>query len=769
MRQGGRLIERYIIGAILPFLLLSLLLLTAILFTQQASRFGEMLMGAQVPLGIVGELALSILPNVLVFTLPMALLTGILIGFSRMGSDSEIIAMRAAGVGTWQMLWPALLLGALLTIPSLYVNLEMAPDAARSLRRVGARALLYKLESPVEPRSFNTDIPGYVIYVREGDRARGQWGKVFLYTETKDGFAKLVTARSGRIDAAGEQSELVLNDVVLTTLPLGKAQEERASYTTERLEQMRIVLETGRKTLLKSLREEESEPKPVEMGWRDLSAYASSKGGVEGREATILLQKRLALSMSPLLFAFLGTALGMRVRRGGRGAGVLLSVLAMLAYYLLSLVGEQLARAGTIAPLPGAWLASALTVAGGLFLLAAGRGRLFPGINVFRLRRSGQPFQNLNRMTQGQGIRTRLLGFPGLLDVGVLRAMVVSFAVSFGALVSIFLVFTLFELWRFVISRGMGMRILGEYLLYLLPLVGVQLLPSCLLIATLATYALMSRRNEAIAWWASGQSVYRLMLPALIFALGVTACLWVVQERVMPHSNIKQDALRSQIKGGGARTTVGNDRQWLASMASGRLYSYEYENAEALSNVAVFDFDPEGVHLKRVTFGRSAHWLPGGGLGLREVLEVELREALVGWNRLAELKSGELEPPGLFKQTMDKASHLSAKSLSDYIKLVRARGGSTAALEVGLQAKYARPFGVLLMGLIAVPLAISFGRKSTVVALCVAIGLGLIFFAVSGGLQQLGEYGLLPPLVAAWAPVVIFSAVGMYLLSRTRT
>ena len=67
MRAGSRLIERYIVRAITPYLFLSLLLLTTILFTQQASRFGELLMGTRVPLGMVAELALSVLPNVLVF------------------------------------------------------------------------------------------------------------------------------------------------------------------------------------------------------------------------------------------------------------------------------------------------------------------------------------------------------------------------------------------------------------------------------------------------------------------------------------------------------------------------------------------------------------------------------------------------------------------------------------------------------------------------------------------------------------------------------
>ena len=60
----------------------------------------------------------------------------------------------------------------------------MAPAAARSLRRAGIQAALYKLESPVEPRTFNLEIPGYVVYVREGDKAQGS-GSAFLFIHVR--------------------------------------------------------------------------------------------------------------------------------------------------------------------------------------------------------------------------------------------------------------------------------------------------------------------------------------------------------------------------------------------------------------------------------------------------------------------------------------------------------------------------------------------------------------------------------------------------------
>jgi LPS export ABC transporter permease LptF/LPS export ABC transporter permease LptG len=757
MRTGTRLIERYIIRAITPYLLLSLLLLTAILFTQQSSRFGELLMGIRVPLGTVALLATSVLPNVLVFTLPMALLTGTLIGFSRMGSDSELTAMRAAGAGTWKMLWPALLAGALLTLASLYVNLTLAPESARSLRRMGNYVLLYKLDSPVEPRSFNTDIPGNVIYIRNGDKSQGLWESVFLYRKAQNGSTMVVTARSGRIDSSGEQSELVLSEAVLLTLPVNSAGGQ-GEYITEHLDQLRIVLDTGRKAILKNLKKEELEPKPNEMDWGELSQYAASQTGAEEREARTLMHKRLALSVTPLVFAFLGGTLGLRIRKGGRGIGVLLSVVSMLAYYLVTLAGEQMARAGTVSPFIGAWLASLTTVVFALILLSAGRVG-FLG-KVKRSERGDTLISVISYKPKKRAGKARLLNFPSLMDVDVLRTATLSFILAFISLVAVFLVFTLFELWRFIATKGVSMWIVGEYLLFLLPLVSIQLLPASVLISVLAAYALMSRRSEAVAWWASGQSIYRLMLPGLIFAAILGGGGWIVQEHLMPQANIRQDALRTQIRGDVSRATVSFDRQWLASSESDRLYSYEYEGS-SLKNPEIYEFDNARIHLLRIIKGQYANWAGIDRLNIKDAESLILNNAGIGREEQAQLEVSNVEPLEVFKPATDKPSHLSANTLSGYIKTADRRGGDTVSLTVALQKKYADPFGTLVIAMAGIPLALSFGRKSTVMALCLAIILGLLFWAASEGFRQLGEHGLLPPIVAAWSPAVIFAALGI--------
>jgi lipopolysaccharide export LptBFGC system permease protein LptF len=142
--------------------------------------------------------------------------------------------MRAAGVGSWTMIWPALLIGLFFTGATAYLHLKEAPEAARDLERIALQGALAKLESPVEPRTFST-LPRYVIYVRDGDRQLGTWGRVFIFAQGSDR-NEIYTARSGRIDSSGEQSELVLTDVLATKFPNSNATTQPQTPTRNPLD-----------------------------------------------------------------------------------------------------------------------------------------------------------------------------------------------------------------------------------------------------------------------------------------------------------------------------------------------------------------------------------------------------------------------------------------------------------------------------------------------------------------------------------------------------
>jgi LPS export ABC transporter permease LptG len=759
-----KLIPKYIVLEAIPYVLLSAALLSAILFTQQAARFSELAAYADLPMDLASEIAAALLPNVLILTLPVAVLAGIVIGFSRLGSDSEVIAMRAAGVGTWTLLWPALLIGAVATAGTTYLHLKEAPQAARDLRRVVIQGALKKLESPVEPRTFNTELPGYVMYVRDGDKVRGTWGRVFIYAQQGDGSTRIVTARQGRIDSSADKSELVLSDAVALKLPRPDSSDQ--SYVVEHLDQLRLAVNTGRAALLQTLSEKEIQSE--EMNWNDLQQQIHSASADEKREAERTLHRRLALSVSPLLFAFLGGLVGLRVRRGGRGAGVLLTLGVVVIYYLISLLGESMARSNAVPAVVGLWLASGVILVFSLLLLVFNR---LPAINLrnrFRWNtRRDEVVQTSKIIEHTVGARS---GFPSLLDTSLFRTLTASFVVAFVSLVSIFLIFTLFELWRFIGSNHVPAGIVIRYLLYLLPLVAVELFPATMLITVLITYALLARRSEAVAWWASGQSVYRLMIPGLLFAIATAAGAWLVQEHLMPSANVKQEALRARIRGGQPRAITGSGRQWLASVESKRLYTYEFDDQrEVLHQPIIFELDDEGVHLTRVTIGQTGVWTNNNQLLVKDAETVSLRGMVVERQAVADAELVQVEPPDVFRPTVDKPSQLSVTALAGYLRAAKQRGSDVSALALALQRKYVNPFSVLVMAFIGMPLALAFGRRGAMVALVLAVGVSIAYWAMGGGFQQLGNHALLPPEVAAWSPPVIFAAAGTYFLSRIRT
>ena len=769
------LIPRYIIGAMAPYILIALLMLTAILLAQQAARLAEVVIYADLPFSLLASIGAALLPGVLVFSIPLATLAGIIVGFSRMGSDSEIVAMRAAGVGSWAMIWPALLIGLLCTGATTYLHLKEAPEAARDLERIALEGMLAKLESPVEPRTFNT-LPRYVIYVRDGNKDLGTWGRVFIFGQ-EDQATKVYTARSGRIDSQGDQSELVLTDVLITTFSSATAKAKpdqsdpssigagEGSYVVERSDQLRFSINTGRTEVVERINDRDTNADA--MDWSDLRERAASGSADEKKEAVRVLNRRAALSLAPLSFSLLGAILGLRIRRGGKSAGVLVTIIVVIFYYLLSLLGESLARAGTMSPYIGPWLATIFILAMSLLFLFVKRIPLLSSVSILSRGPKGSAPAMKAAKAKHRGLSA--LGFPNLMDATLFRSLALSFLVCFATLAAIFNIFTLFELWRFIAKTHAGAGLVARYLLFLLPLITVELFPATMLISVLVTYALLARRHEAIAWWASGQSVYRLMLPGFFFALAIALGSWLVQEYVMPGSNMKQDALRARIRGDQARAMTGTGRQWLASPDTRRFYSYEFAEDGSLIEPTVYELDPEAVHLARVVNGKSGVWLDSTHLKLSEAETLTLKDLEVQRTTENETTFAGVESPAVFKPTIDKPSQLSSRDLKGYLNAAKQRGMDVSTLAVALQKKYAGPFGIIIMALIGMPLAVSFGRKGTVIALCAAVVVGVSYWAVGGGFQQLGNHGLLRPSVAGWSPLVIFTAAGTYFLSRVRT
>jgi lipopolysaccharide export system permease protein len=775
------IIDRYVARLTIAYLLLVAIFLTGALTAQQAGRLLEALSSTDAPSSAFVSIIAALLPTLLTLAIPMSVLLAVIIGLSQLGSDSEIVALQAAGRGAWALARPILIIGAAISLLAFYLNLVVSPGAARTLREIGLRAAKYKLESPVEPRSFNTDIPDHVLHIREGDKKNGAWHQVFIYRQQPDGSIRIITASEGRIDFAKEEqtagSELFLRDAVMLSSAPATEEAKNAGWTIDRAGQTRLTFPTTRQEVLQRLQQRPFELDELSLG--ELRAIAAGPSGPEQRTAAVLAQKKLALSIGPLVMSLLGVSLGVRVRRGGRGAGLVLGLAALIAYQLVALIFEQMARKGSLHPVPGVWMGPGLAILFSLvwltsrntrFALRGWQTRWLParagataGPEKDAAAGTTESFQPAQ--PTGHSVRFR---FPAFLDWSAARSLTLLFLLTLAALTLLFLTFTMFELWRFLTPTAEGYSLMGKYLFYLLPLTLTQTLPAAGMIAALATYALMVRRLETVAWWSSGLSAYRVMLPGILFVLALGGGFWLLQELVMPRANLTQDALRATIKGSPRVTTP--NRQWLAPSDSATLYSYAYdETSDTLNNLTVFEFRPDQTHLSKIIRAQKAAWQGPRTLELSGVDEIGLSGGVAVAEKRSSLVLQVAAERSVFKPAGDKPSQMSAAELSSYVNAARSRGEPIAGLSTALQAKYAAPFAAIALMALGAPLALVFDRRRLLNALGAAVLASLLFWIMNNFFQQLGIRGLLPPIAAAWIPTAIFASLTFYLYSQTRT
>jgi lipopolysaccharide export LptBFGC system permease protein LptF len=121
-------------------------------------------------------------------------------------------------------------------------------------------------------------------------------------------------------------------------------------------------------------------------------------------------------------------------------------------------------------------------------------------------------------------------------------------------------------------------------------------------------------------------------------------------------------------------------------------------------------------------------WTEPTQLLIRDAETVRLQGLLVEHEKQDALKLTAVDPPQVFKPTIDKPSQLSVVALAGYLKAAKQRGVDVSALAVALQRKYVNPFSVVVMAFIGMPLALAFGRRGAIVALCVAAGVSIIYW-----------------------------------------
>ncbi|HEY6250127.1 MAG TPA: LptF/LptG family permease, partial [Candidatus Angelobacter sp.] len=191
-----RIFTRYILKEVLSHGLIGVGVFTFVIFMRDVSRILELVVRNSAPIPSVAQLFFLTLPAALTVTIPMGVLVGILIGLSRMAADSEITAMRAAGLGVFKFIKVLAVFGLTAWLLALANNAFVAPLSSAALANLQNNLASSQASFLVEPRVFYEEFKNYVLYVQDVTTESGVslWKNVFLADTSTPGASKITIA-----------------------------------------------------------------------------------------------------------------------------------------------------------------------------------------------------------------------------------------------------------------------------------------------------------------------------------------------------------------------------------------------------------------------------------------------------------------------------------------------------------------------------------------------------------------------------------------------
>lgn len=771
-----RILTRYILREVLSHGLLGGVLFTFVLFMKELGPLLELAVRNSTSSNTVGEIFLLMLPNMFTVTIPMAVLVGTLLGLSRLAADSEITAMRASGVGVWRFVGIIGTVAAVAWGVGLANTLYFAPKASAQLLKVEDQLKNTQATYVIQPRVFYEDLKNVVLYVEDVRAGTGasRWRQVFLADLTDPVSPKVTTAEEATVASTDNQT-LVMR--LRNGMQHQTASDQPDQYNVSTFTQTDLPLET---TTAPDPHLGHSDAPVLAMSNRELLDRTKRPGG---RWYQIELQRRYAYPSACLVLILVGVPLGTSSKRGGKSAGFVLTIALVFVYYFLSSTGVALARQNKLPVIAGVWMANLLFGISGIFFLrqmSTGGAALATITSIgswFRWRRSSASIENISveRTVSKRHVRG---GFPLILDEYVLRQFISILTMVLTAFVMLMLVFTFFELLGDIIRNQTPLIVVGEYLFNLTPSMIYIITPLSVLIAVLVVFGGLNRTNELTAMKATGISLYRIIVPILVIASVLSISLFVFDEVYLPAANRKQEALHNVIKGKPAQTYLRPDRKWMFGLQQagkpGHIFYYEFFDSDndRFANITVFEFDPSTFSLSRRIFAAGAHW---DSQIHRWIFEHGWQRSFDG-DTVTNYQTFEVstfpeivELPQYFKKETRPSQEMSFNELQQYIRDLRQSGLDTMQLRVQLNRKLAYPLITLVMAILAIPFALSMGRRGSLTGIAVAIGMAIAYLFVDGMFEAMGNVNMLPAFLAAWSPDVLFGLAGSYLLLRTPT
>ena len=423
-----RKLSWYILKEHLGPFLFSFFTITFLLVIEYVPKIVDQVIDKDLSVWVAVELVALNLAWMLALSVPMSVLVATLMAFGRLGSDFEIIAMKASGINLVIAMLPLFAFGALITFGMVKFNDRILPDLNKKARLLTSDIQNVKPTIAFRSGVFIDDIPGYLILVDEINHETSQIEGVWINDKRNANKPRLITAENGymqvldrgkylhftlydgqihsfdqlepqnyrvvdfkqqEIQIEGRASELVRSDSEHRTdrdmsidtlqarvdqawgaaIPLQakitESYEKKLDYLLADTFQTNLEeVSTDSIALVRLQSEVSGWQRMVNGNWQQIRAQRAIMD-----RFNLEIYKKYAIPAASLAFILIGAPLGILAKRGGMGMAIAYSLLLFIVYWAFLIGGEDVADRGLVSPFVAMWAANILLGVIGVYLL----------------------------------------------------------------------------------------------------------------------------------------------------------------------------------------------------------------------------------------------------------------------------------------------------------------------------------------------------------------------------------------------------------------
>jgi len=353
-----RILRNYILKECLQPFTLSITVLTSVFLLGYLPQLANKVINNGVSLAAMSQIFLYYIPILLGYTLPIACLITVILTFGHMSAENEILAMRASGIHLLRLLTPLVVIGIILCMVVFLLNDRIIPQAYDAQTRILQETGAQDPSAMLEPGSFINAFDKYIIFIyrMEGDILYG----IRIYQPAPNKPTRTIIAEEGEFVHVPGRDQLMLK-------LLNGTSDEPDLRNPNNIYKLNFQQSFIRMNLAK--KNTKAEKKSKAMTLQELSNKIANLRKLSIDPSPLLAEyhRRMAWSLSPLLFILLGFPFAAITHRRAQSANLLYALLFAAPYYILSLACQGMAAQNVLNPILLMWAPNGLALLVAIF------------------------------------------------------------------------------------------------------------------------------------------------------------------------------------------------------------------------------------------------------------------------------------------------------------------------------------------------------------------------------------------------------------------